>query len=57
MRQNNRINPEQAKKIARLKYAERQIEKWIKWSINNRGFIKYRELVEIHDKYNIKCYD
>ena len=57
MRQNSRINPEQAKKIARLKYAERQIEKWIKWSINNRGFIKYKEIVEIHDKYNIKCYD
>jgi hypothetical protein len=57
MRQNSRAHPEQAKKIARLRYAERQIEKWIKWSINNRGFIKYKELVAIHDKYNIKCYD
>ena len=57
MKINSRNNPQQAKKVARLKYAERQIEKWIKWSINNRGFIKYKELVEIHDKYNIKCYD
>ena len=57
MRQNSRNNPEQAKKIARLRYAERQIEKWIKWSINNRGYIKYKEIVEIHEKYNIKCYD
>ena len=56
MRQNRRYYPEQAKKIARLKYAERQIEKWIKWSINNRGYIKYKELVEIHEQYNIKCY-
>ncbi len=56
MRQNNRNNPEQAKKIARVRYAERQVEKWIKWSIQNRGYIKYKELVEIHDKYNIKCY-
>jgi hypothetical protein len=56
MRQGNRINPQQAKKIARIKYAERQIEKWIKWSINNRGYIKYKELVEIHEQYNIKCY-
>jgi len=56
MRQNNRTHPEQAKKIARIKYTERQIEKWIKWSITNRGYIKYKELVEIHDKYNIKCY-
>jgi len=56
MRQNNRNNPEQAKKIARVRYAERQVEKWIKWSIQNRGYIKYKELIEIHDKYNIKCY-
>jgi len=57
MRQNRRDNPEQAKKIARSKYAQRQIEKWIKWSITNRGYIKYKEIVEIHNKYNIKCYD
>ena len=25
--------------------------------LNNRGYIKYKELVEIHDQYNIKCYD
>ena len=56
MRQGNRINKEQAKKIARIKYAERQIQKWIKWSIKNRGYIKYKEVIEIHDKYNIKCY-
>ena len=56
MRSNYRNNPEQAKKIARLKYAERQIEKWIKWSITNRGRLKYKELVEIQEKYNIKCY-
>ena len=56
MRQGYRDNQEQAKKIARLKYAERQIEKWIKWSINNRGLLKYNELVEIQEKYNINCY-
>jgi len=56
MRQNSRAHPEQAKKIARLKYSERQIEKWIKWSISNRGYIKYNELVEIQKKYNIICY-
>lgn len=56
MRQGYRDNQEQAKKIARLKYAERQIEKWIKWSISNRGLLKYNELVEIQKKYNINCY-
>jgi hypothetical protein len=56
MRQNSRAHTEQAKKIARLKYSERQIEKWIKWSISNRGYIKYNELVEIQKKYNVICY-
>ena len=31
MRQNYRIDSQQSKKIARIKYAERQIEKYIKW--------------------------
>ena len=56
MRQSDRNNHEQEKVIARKRYAERQIEKWIKWSINTRGYVKYKEIVEIHDKYNIKCY-
>ena len=56
MRRNNKVNSEVEKKIARKKYNERQIEKWIKWSIDNRGFVKYKDLVELHDKYGIKCY-
>jgi len=56
MRQSDRNNLEQKKVIARKRYAERQIEKWVKWSINTRGYVKYKEIVEIHDKYNIKCY-
>ena len=56
MRQSDRNNQEQSKKIARLKYSERQIEKWIKWSISNRGYVKYNELVEIQKKYNVICY-
>ena len=55
MRQSNR-NSEKQKKVARLKYKERQIEKHIKWA-TNRGFLRWNELVEIHDKYNIKVYD
>jgi len=56
MRSRDRVNQEQQKQIARKHYAYRQIEKWISWSIKNRGYIKYKEVVEIHDKYNIKCY-
>ena len=53
MRQNNRVNPQLAKKIARQKYKERQIDKYIKWSIEARGYVKYRDIVKQHEKYNI----
>ena len=54
MRRDNTPNPRLAKQVARQKYAQRQIDKWIKWSWEIRGKIKYKELVEMQDKYNIK---
>jgi len=56
MRRNNKVNPQLAKQIARQKYAERQVDKWVKWSWDARGKILYRELVELQDKLNIKVY-
>jgi len=56
MRRDRKINPFEAKRLAREKYAERQIEKWIKWTIDVRGKMIYKELVELHNKYNIKVY-
>jgi len=56
MRRHSEIDSGKAKEIARQKYAERQIEKWLKWTWEIRGKIKYKELVEIQDKYGIKCY-
>ena len=56
MRRDSKANPFDAKRIARQKYAERQIDKWCDWSWEARGKIKYKELVEIQDKYGIKCY-
>lgn len=56
MRQNNTVDIRKAKKIARQKYAERQIDKFIKWSWEIRGKVKYKELVELQDQYGIKCY-
>ena len=43
MRRNSKVNPNLSKIIARKKYAERQIDKWVKWSWNQRGKIKYKE--------------
>ena len=56
MLQNRSTNPKLSKLIARKKYAERQIDKWVKWSWRQRGKIKYKELLEKHKQYNIKCY-
>jgi hypothetical protein len=56
MRQNNRANPQLSKQVARQKYAERQIDKFIKWSINQKGYVKYKDIVEQQDKYNIVIY-
>ena len=56
MRRDNKNNSFEAKRIARQKYAERQIDKWAKWSWEARGKIKYKELVELQNQYNIKVY-
>mgnify|MGYP000669100431 FL=1 len=56
MRRDNKHNPFEAKRIAKQKYAERQIDKFVKWSWEVRGKIIYKELVEIMNKYNIKVY-
>ena len=56
MRRNSKVDPGQAKKIAKQKYAERQIDKFVKWSWEIRGRVKYKELVELQDQYGIKCY-
>jgi hypothetical protein len=55
VRPNNKTNTRKTKEIARRKYAERQIDKWLKWSFVNRGKILYKDLVLIQNQYNIKC--
>ena len=37
MRRDSKVNPKLSKIIARKKYAERQIDKWVKWSWQQRG--------------------
>jgi hypothetical protein len=56
MRQSNRVNTSLAKKIARQKYKERQINKYIKWSIEQRGCVKYKDIVKQHNNFNINVY-
>ena len=56
MRASNSTHPEQQKQIARLRYTNRQIDKFIKVSMDNKGYLKFKDLVEIHDYYNVKVY-
>jgi hypothetical protein len=51
MRRSNTVDPGEAKAMARKKYAERKIEKWVKWSWNVRGRVIYKELIEQIEKY------
>ena len=54
MRRNSKINIEREKELARRKYAERQIDKWVKWSWDMKGYVKFKDLVKLQEKYNIK---
>ena len=58
MRRNSTINPfENAvgsarKRIARDRYADRQIEKWYMWSFETFGKIRYKELIKTIEMFN-----
>ncbi len=56
MRRNNKVNTRISKLTARQKYAERQIDKFVKWSWEVKGYVKYRDIVKKQNEYNIKCY-
>mgnify|MGYP001378269395 FL=1 len=56
MRRNSKVNPRLSKIVARQNYRDRQIDKWWKWSWDQRGKIKYNELVRYQDEYKLKVY-
>ena len=56
MRPSNSGHTFENKKVARRHYANRQIDKFIRNCINNQGYLKYKELVEIQNYYNVKVY-
>ena len=51
MRRNRKLNSWEQKDLARRKYAERKLEKFIKWSVENKGYLKLKELLEYERKY------
>lgn len=52
MRRDDTFDPIGKKNEARKKYAERQIDKWVSWSFNNKGKVIYKELLSIIEEYN-----
>jgi len=34
-------------------YALRQIERFIKWTVDRRGYLKWKDLKEQYEKYNL----
>ena len=54
MRRNRELNTWEKKDLARRKYAERKLDKFIKWSIETKGYLKYKELIEYERKYFVR---
>ncbi len=57
MRYNGRVDPRKAKNVARQMYAQRQVDRWVKWSIESKGYVFYKDLVEKQNEFNIICYE
>jgi len=53
MRRNRELNSFEQKDVARRKYAERQLQKFIEWSVESKGYIKYKDLIKYSDKYGV----
>lgn len=56
MRYDSKPNPRDTKSIARGYYNIRQVDKFIKWKFETKGYLKWKELVEQQELYNIIPY-
>ena len=53
MQRNSETNFREEKRLARKKYAERQFDKWIRWSFEIKGRIKYKDILKKQDELNL----
>ena len=51
MRRNRELNSWEKKDLARRKYSERQLQKYIDWSIQSKGYLRYKDLIKYSEKY------
>ena len=57
MRRNGKVNfgeQRRKKQIARRQYAFTQIARYLKWTTEVRVFLKWRDLKDQYNKYNIE---
>ena len=57
MRRNSKTDTRKSKEVAKFKYAERQVDKWIKWSLSIKRKVKYKDLIKQQEKYGIICHN
>lgn len=53
MFKNSETNTREEKRLARKKYAERQFDKWIRWSFEIKGRIKYKDILNKQEELNL----
>jgi hypothetical protein len=53
MHRDSENNTREEKRLARKKYAERQFDKWIRWSFEIKGRIKYKDVLKKQEELNL----
>jgi hypothetical protein len=51
MRRNRELNSWEKKDLARRMYAKRKLQQFIDWSIQSKGYLKYKDLIKYSEKY------
>jgi hypothetical protein len=53
MRRNREPNSFEQKDLARRKYAERKLQKYIDWSMESKGYLKFKDLMKYSEEYGV----
>jgi hypothetical protein len=51
MRRDRKLNSWEKKDLARRMYARRKLQQFIDWSIESKGYLKYKDLIKYSNKY------
>ncbi len=51
MRRDRELNSWEKKDLARRMYAKRKLQQCIDWSIESKGYLKYKDLIKYSEKY------